>query len=245
MNSEQMRFRKISGVVANLHITQDKENFVQTRTDQAVGGAAAVGLAVGGLAGAATGAVLSSSDAADSVDFFTCTVDGQPVWGRFGIVSFKDGENVEAVGENTRQGFEAYAITRPSDRTVWMYPHCSRGTKAHVRFSIASILLLSIVGALCMQLVFWLASDKSLEGGVAIFLVVAFLTSVIGFALVGSFVATRFMKFAHQSNDIFAALEFENPAEVDLLKRLRAARKSFTSEDHLRYSPHVRWVYKY
>ena len=165
MNTQQVRFQKISGVVANLIITQDEQNFVQTRADQAASGTAAVGLAVGGLAGAATGALLSSSDAADTVDFFTCTVDGQPVWGRFGIVSFKEGECVEVVGENTRQGFEAYAITRPSDRTIWMYPHCSRGTKAHVRFSIASILLLSIVGALCMQLVFCLASDKSLEGG--------------------------------------------------------------------------------
>ena len=239
-----MRFTKISGVIANLHVIQDEENFVQTRADQAAGGAAAVGLAVGGLAGAATGALLSSSDAADTVDFFTCTVDGQPVWGRFGMVSFKDGESIEVVGENTRQGFEVYAATRPLDRTIWMYPHCSRGTKAHIRFSVIGVTLLSILGSLCMQLVFWLASDKSAEGG-GIFQIVMFITNMIGFVLVASFVATRFMKFAHLSNDIFAALGLEKPAEVDLPKRLRVARKSFSHEDHLRYSPHVRWVFKY
>ena len=238
-----MRLNKISGVIANLHVTQDEQNFVQTRADQAAGGAAAVGLAVGGLAGAATGALLSSSDAADTVDFFTCTVDGQPVWGRFGIVSFKDGDSVEVVGENTRQGFEAYAITRPSDRTIWMYPHCSRGTKAHVRFSVVGIFLISIFGALCMQLVYGLILDGPSEGWGG--LLVAFLTSAIGTALVASFVATRFVKFAHLSDDIFVALGFEKPAEVDLPKRLGVARKSFGHEDHLRYSPHVRWVYKY
>ena len=243
MNTQQTRFRKISGVVVNLNVTQDEENFIQTRADQAAGGAAAVGLAVGGLAGAATGAALSSGNAADTVDFFTCAINGQPVWGRFGIVSFKDGESVEVVGENTHQGFEAYAVTRPSDRTIWMYPHCSRGIKAHVRFSVIGILLLSVLGSLCIQFVLWLLSDSPSEGWG--FLLTFFLTNVIGTALVASFVASRFMTFAHLSNDIFAALGFEKPAEVDLPKRLRAARKSFSHEDHLRYSPHVRWVYKY
>ena len=38
MNTQQIRFQKVSGVVANLIITQDEQNFVQTRADQAAGG---------------------------------------------------------------------------------------------------------------------------------------------------------------------------------------------------------------
>ena len=178
-----------------------------------------MGLAVGGLAGAATGALLSSSDAADTVDFFTCTVDGQPVWGRFGMVSFKDGENVEVVGENTRQGFDAYAGTRPTDRTIWMYPHCSRGTKAYFWYSFKVVVFLSIFLPMLIFGVMGIISDKPFpELGAWLGLIA---TTGSGFSFVFAWVAWRFNKFARISDDIFAALDFETPTEVALPKRLR------------------------
>lgn len=69
--------------------------------------------------------------------------------------------------------------------------------------------------------------------------------AAVMFALIGFFVARRFQRFAYLSNSIFRTFGFDQPEQVNLLQRLRAARKSFSNEEHLKHHPHARWVYKY
>ena len=238
-----MEFRKISGDVANLHVTQDEQDFFQAQATQAVGGAAAIGLAVEGLAGAATSAAISSGSMSERMDFFTCTIGNQNVWGRFGTTSFKDGDYVEAVGQDTPNGFEAYAITRPADRTIWMYPHCSRGSKAHLRHSLKGILLLCWV----LNPIFILFVVAISNAGWSPWWF--WPTAIIGwgfiFSIVLIFVSFKFTNFAVLSNEIFIELGFDNPTEVDLPKRLKLVGKEWLYTESQNYHPCARWVFKY
>jgi len=240
------RFEVIRGAVSNLQVRQGEEDFVSGSADKTVGGVAAAGLALDGLAGAATGAALSVGDTSERVDFFVCKVADQTVRGRFGTVGFADGDLVEVVGSLSGGVFDAYAIVRPSDRAIWTHPHCGRGSRAHLRFSARWIGLLAwLVSPVAMAGLMWLAADDANVAPPLWFVV----TMYFGLGLLASaifvFVASRFTKFARLSDETFAALGFENPTEVDLHKRLREASKAMTNEERLNYHPHARWVYKY
>ena len=99
--------------VTDLKTSSSSENFVFGSGDRVIGGAAAAGLAAAGLAGAATGAAMSSGDAADKVTAFECRVGTQRVKGRFGEVTFADGDQIEVVGTVFKEELSALAVTRP------------------------------------------------------------------------------------------------------------------------------------
>jgi hypothetical protein len=244
MNGQQ--FKVVRGVVSDLRVQQDEKDFVFSSGDKAAGGVAAMGLALGGLAGAATGVALSAGNTAEQIDFFSCKVGDRFVRGKFGEVSFINGDSVEVVGLLQPTYFDAYAITRPSDRTIWMYPHCGRGSLAYLRFSAWWIGIVAwLLSPTTMFAFLWFASEK--EDVMpptwlffAIWLSVGAISSVIFI-----FVASRFRMFAGISNRIFAALGFDNPTKVDLHERLRESGKTFSNVERLNYHPHARWVYKY
>jgi hypothetical protein len=231
------------GTVADLKTSATSENFVVGQGDRAAGSVAAVGLGAAGLAGAATGAAVSSGDAADKVTAFTCKVGSRSVTGRFGEVTFTDGDQVEVVGTEFDGTFSALAVARPSDRTIWMHPHCSRGTEAYRRFCLRWIpalsFLIPVVFVLVMTMIsgtremdFWFFATTIASGTVAV--------AVLLFLL-----ARKFLHFAKLSDQIFAGLQFGDPKSVDLPRRLSAMSSALTPEDRQRYHPWKRWVYKY
>jgi hypothetical protein len=234
---------RIVGTVADLKTGITSENFVFGSGDRAVGAATAVGLAAAGLAGAATGAAMSSGDAADKVTAFECKVGTQTVKGRFGEVTFAEGDQVEVVGTIFNDELSALAVARPSDKSIWMHPHCSRGTRAYRRFCLRWIPILSI-GAPALMVT--AATLFSSENAMPIaFLAVIVLGSALMFGLILTLVARRFLAFATLSNQIFAGLQFDDPESVDLPERLSIANSELSPEDRQRYHPWKRWVYKY
>ena len=128
----------ISGVVSGLTIHSGEEEFVRSREQQAAGVGAAAGLAVEGLAGAAAGAGLAAASAGDAVEFFSCKVGGQLVEGRFSKASFKDDDQLDFVLDISSVTKSPYVLAarRSRDATLWMVPHCSRGTMAHRGFAL-------------------------------------------------------------------------------------------------------------
>ena len=234
---------RVVGTVADLKTSSTSENFVFGSGDGAVGGAAAVGLAAAGLAGAATGAAMSSGDAADKVTAFECKVGTQSLTGRFGEVTFADGDQIEVVGTMFNSELRALAVTRPSDRTIWMHPHCSRGAKAYRRFCLRWIPILAIgTPALMVTAATLFSSEDAMP---IAFLAVIVLGSALMFGLILALVARRFLAFARLSNQIFAGLQFDDPESVDLPERLSVASSQLSPEDRQRYHPWKRWVYKY
>ena len=242
VQSSSQRLDLIKGVVSELQVRQLEEDFVFTNTDKTAGGMAAAVLSIGGLSGAATGALLSSGDTADKVYKFVCKVGDQIVIGRLGEVTFTNGDEVEIVGERRGNYISAYAIIRPSSRTIWMHPHCGRGRRAHMIHSIRWIALVSYGAPFFLALADYFLSNPS-KGLMFLFLMPLLVGLIV--AIVFSFVAARFKKFSLLSSEIFATLHFNNPDKVDLPKLQKTTLKNATNEERLAYHPHARWVYKY
>jgi hypothetical protein len=237
------KFELIDGTVSELVVRQDEHDFVFNATDKTSGAVAATGLAIGGLAGAATGAVLSSSEIAEQVDYFLCKVGEHSVRGRFGKVTFVDGDIVQIAVQRENNNLQAYAVVRPCDQTVWMHPHCGRGSIAFYKYAFKSIFLLSTIAPACLfGMLDIFVSDNSV--GVYAWLLMS-LTSALLCGAILTFVASRFFQFAKLSDDIFASLKWNEPPNIDLPKRLRDASKSFTNEQQRQYHPYARWVFKY
>jgi hypothetical protein len=237
-------FKLISGVVSGLVIRQDEHDFVFNETDKATGAVAATGLAIGGLAGAATGALLSSNDTVDQVDYFLCKIGEHEVRGRFGKVSFTDGDAVQAAALQKNNHFNAYAVVRPNDRSVWMHPHCGRGSVAYKRHT-QKILAFCALGvpALLVGAFMIYAMLQSANPFPIWFWFLSFV--LITFGSISFFVASRFAQFAKLSDEIFSVLRWPEPESVDLPQRLRDASKSLTIEQRRQYHFYARWVFKY
>ncbi|WP_318826172.1 putative type VI secretion system effector [Burkholderia thailandensis] len=66
-----------------------------------------------------------TKEEADKVQF---EINGKQVTGWLMWFPFQDGDEVEVVAEPLRNGtYRTFAVLRPSDRTISLYPHCSRG----------------------------------------------------------------------------------------------------------------------
>jgi hypothetical protein len=238
-------FVLIKGIVSALETSEDQEVFVGGGTGRTAGAVAAVGLASEGLAGAAAGAAQFSSDIADKVTQFQCKVGDLLVAGRFGAIGFAEGDLVEVVGRQAGTLFSVYAVARPKDRSIWMHPHCGRGSRAFKMFAFKWVSLFAwlvvpafTVGMIAFnmpdghQLPLWaMAAQWSVTGAV--------------FSLCFGFVASRFWRYAKLSDQIFAALELPEPKTVNLQKTLSAAMQSMTQAEKLKYHPMKRWVYRY
>ena len=234
---------RITGVIADLQTSATSEDFVFGAGDRATGSVAAVGLAAAGLAGAATGAAMSSGDAADKVTAFVCNVGAQRVTGRFGEVTFANGDEVEVVGSIHLERLSALAVRRPSDRTIWMHPHCSRGTRAYLKYCWRWIPAISfLTPALFFSAMTLISGGEDLGPWFFLTMILAGATMVAVLLLL---LARKFFAFAKLSDQIFSGLGFESPESVDLPKRLSLASRDLSPEDRKQFHPWKRWVYKY
>lgn len=106
-------------------------SFVFTPADQNGMGMIAIAAAALGQAGAASGTLVQSSDTEEAAYQVTFTLDGKPARGWLWFAPFENGDEVDVVARWLGDHYEVMAIARPSDRTVALYPHLSRGRKAH------------------------------------------------------------------------------------------------------------------
>lgn len=58
-------------------------------------------------------------------------VDGKSAKGWVWFSPFQAGDEVEVISTQQEGYFEIVAILRPTDRTIALYPHCSREKNAH------------------------------------------------------------------------------------------------------------------
>ncbi|WP_341676415.1 putative type VI secretion system effector [Niveibacterium sp. SC-1] len=229
----------IRGDVADLAVTRGEREFVQTANEHAAGAAA-------GLAGAATSALLATSASADPVEFFTASIGGKPVSGCFSRVGFENDHSVEAVVEKLRDGTHAvYAIRRPSDQTLWMFPHCSRGKRAHWKHALLMIPIV-IVAIEAAVLIFFgsigLFSDESHSIRSLSFFVALISANAVA---LGTYlplrIASKWKPFIQIAERVFAALGYPDPSRVDMEKENRLFWKQNRSQKGRIYAP---WVYR-
>lgn len=128
-----MKFRIISGVVTNLFVTKLYENMLFTPATSHLAGvgaiaAAAVGEGLGAsvLAGASQGAEIP-------MEYFTCNVGPEKLYGRFFKVEFNNDEQIDFVVQRQNTENETYAARDQSKRIVWTLPLQSKGHTAQLK----------------------------------------------------------------------------------------------------------------
>lgn len=213
---------KLSGTMKNLKVTRKHANFVFTESDQTKMGVIAVAAAAAGMGGQAMSTAASASDMEEAADHVEFELDGQPVRGWVWRSPFREGDTVEIVAEWQGDYHEAYAVARPEDRIVALYPHCSRGRIKHYKnvakwwlvgggmFSAAYLLLVSLIAG-------WMEEDL----GMSLLFILGFF---IFFALMTFSLSRKWMPFVRLAERIFTAFGWDNPGDIDLVRRSRETR---------------------
>ncbi|MFC7421595.1 putative type VI secretion system effector [Iodobacter arcticus] len=127
---------KISGQIKNYKSTREHANFFFTQNDNKAMSLAAIASAAIGSSGLAMGAAISASDMEEEADYLEFEMDGKAIKGWVWRSPFANNDIVDVVGEWRDDYFELVAIARPADRTIALYPHCSRGKRAHIKNAI-------------------------------------------------------------------------------------------------------------
>ena len=216
---------RLSGRIDNYRCIRESAHFVFSNADQAALGVVAIAAGVAGLAGQAIAAASYADDAEEPADRLTFTINGQSVRGWVWRSPFAEGDVVDVVGAWDSDHFELVAIRRSSDRTIALYPHCTRGRRRHV-----------------MKACFWWAAGTSVfNGAIVLTMVGSFgMTSLLeavhegaGYFILGVYIffavavtsmAWKWMSFARLSERIFKALDMSDPGGVDLVRRTRQVR---------------------
>ncbi|WP_226377126.1 MULTISPECIES: putative type VI secretion system effector [Burkholderia] len=133
----------LRGVLENFHKERATGDFLLSDLERSAAGLTAVASALAGSGGAVGLASLAGTkEEADKVQF---EIDGKQVAGWLMWSPFQNGDEVEVVAEPLRDGmYRAFAILRPSDRTIALYPHCSRGRWAFFKNAVKLFMLFFI-----------------------------------------------------------------------------------------------------
>ena len=215
---------KLSGTVRNLKVTRANASFVFTEADQTKMGVVAFAAAIAGLGGQAIATASNTSAVEEEADFLEFELEGLPVKGWVWRNPFREGDEVSVAAERRPDGhWEAFGVQRPADKTVALYPHCSRGSARHIKnaawwwcFGFGSFLFVVMAPAIYFT------------GGGAIDFAIVF-SGLMAFLGVMTFSLSRkWMPFVRLAERVFRALELPDPSNVDLVK---SSNKQRTAND--------------
>ena len=219
MQKSVLQYQVIQGIVSRLQKQHTHVHYLENvKQEQRLAGTVAVIQAATGQAGAVLSAQ-AATDEGDPVEGFAMEVAGHPVHGSFWKTTFQDGDNVQVVGNFQNGVFHAIAVTKPEERMIWMQPHAERGTKASARnimnkASISSLLLFVIAPVLA-----WLMNES-----IGLMLMMAIIGCSLIWVVMVLWSWGDFMCFAHQMNNVGAALGMPEPENIDLFKSTKQAK---------------------
>ncbi|OTP81048.1 hypothetical protein B6D11_10825, partial [Gilliamella apicola] len=147
-------FQIIKGKISDLKVIDTSLAVFGTG---ALNGLPAISHAVMGDNLAAASQVVTSSryedesDFLNSVQYFTCKIGNLEVRGIFCRAFFRNGDQVEVVVEPCDEdGYLAYALRRPIDHRLWLYPWAMKGSKANSRVALKSELIFILPVYFCI-----------------------------------------------------------------------------------------------
>ncbi|MFQ1011781.1 putative type VI secretion system effector [Gilliamella apicola] len=194
------------------------------------------------------------SDFLNSVQYFTCKIGNLEVRGIFCRAFFRNGDQVEVVVEPCDEdGYFAYALRRPIDHRLWLYPWAMKGSKANSRAVLKSELIFILPVYLCILVTITILA-KQLSAFIAAFCISTALCTL--FFLITYFCYKKLLGGGSKEADkIFATLGYPDPKTVDMEKEILEVfinNKSesdpdfyfdTTTEEYLREDPDgVKWV---
>src|SRR6218665_1269 len=218
---------KVSGAISNFRCTRSTASFVLTQRDRTGMGIVAAANGLAGLSGAAIATASLAGDTEEDADFLEFDIQGHPpVRGWVWRSPFRDGDVVEVVAERRTEHLELVAMTRPQDRIIALYPHCSRGRIRHQWIAAKWWLIITFAfNALLAALLLAISSSapERREELIQPYTCLA-LGSAAFFGLMVHSLSAKWMPFVETAQRVFAALGWPNPTRIDLSATTRAQR---------------------
>ncbi|OTQ08792.1 hypothetical protein B6C87_10955, partial [Gilliamella apicola] len=155
------------------------------------------------------------SDFLNSVQYFTCKIGNLEVRGIFCRAFFRNGDQVEVVVEPCDEdGYFAYALRRPIDHRLWLYPWAMKGSKANNKDALKNVGLFILSIYLC-NLVLIIVASNNLDDfvfGVSIITPLYILLFLIGYFWYKKLLGGG----SKEADKIFATLGYPDPKTVDM-----------------------------
>lgn len=96
-------------------------------------GVIAVAAALAGLGGQAIAVANNAHSVEEEADYVQFGLNGSVVQGWVWRSPFSEGDEVHVAAQWIGDHYEAFGIARPADKTIALYPHCSRSKTRHVK----------------------------------------------------------------------------------------------------------------
>ena len=245
-------FVVFSGIIEKLQLFDDTKNFIANNKLNSIGKISSVGLAATEMAGAAITALQSSIDSGNQIQYFHCYIDAKEVSGCFSVVFFTDGDEVDVVAELQADGsYFAYAVRRPIDHRLWLYPYCFRGRSAHRKSNKKMSLGIGSFFFICLSIISVIEVNSRLIG---LFIIISFLVSLSISIFVYLYYGKGWLQSVLIAENIFLTLGYDNPQSVDMdveyelyLKDIEKNGSFYYVNDSLENKQnHIApWVYRY
>lgn len=230
--------QKLSGHIKNFRKSRETANFFFTARDQSNMRLGAILSSLIGDSGQAATLSNYASSMEGMGDYVQFELDGRSLAGWLWGSPFKEGDYVEAAVKIHGSRYELFALYKPEERTIALYPHCIKGTRAYLRSALKRTLLVNAFFITVLCILFLFVGNQSLEqgikfvssmGGIWSFLLAIVLTT-------GSCVAMtrKWIPFAKLAENIFRALDFPSPSDINLsesTKRLTAPHEDDEDEE--------------
>jgi hypothetical protein len=221
--------QKLHGTITNYKCTRTSANFVFTDTDKSVMGVIAIAASIAGLSAQAV-STAASANTEEEADYLEFDLDGKPVKGWVWRSPFKEDDDVEVVAEWQHDHFEAFAVARPRDRIVALYPHCSRGRLRHwvnaIKWWVKGVAIFLLIGAVFLGTVdlFYTGSWSKTFKILSSIMPVMTLGFYSFFLLMTISMAWKWMSFVRLAERVFRAFGWDRPSYIDLRKRSKETR---------------------
>jgi hypothetical protein len=159
-------FQKLSGHIKNFRKSRETANFFFTARDQSNMRLGAILSALVGDSGQAATLSNYASSMEGIGDYVQFELEGRRVYGWLWGSPFKDGDYVEAVIKKQGGSYELFALYKPAERTIALYPHCIKGTRAYLRAALRRTLFANAIFITALSLLFLFGGKQSLEQGI-------------------------------------------------------------------------------
>lgn len=222
---------KISGEISNYQVSRNNASFVFTERDQNVMGVIAVSAALAGLGGQATALSSNSNSLEEAADYVEFNIGEKEIKGWLWRSPFLNGDMVNVAAENRGEYFELFGVSRPSDKMIALYPHCSRSKNQHIKNAIKWWLIISVGMLVSIVVLDYFMHDglkQSLEYWNVFFrdymgwLWVAAVFSFLSIPVIS--MSMKWMPFVRVADKVFSTLELPNISDIDLVKSSKKQR---------------------
>ena len=226
---------KICGEIKNYSQSRKDAIFFFTKNDKFSMEVIAVLASLAVLGGQATAISSNAHSLEETADYVEFEIDDKRIKGWLWRSPFSNNDSVHVATEWNGEYYELFGACRPEDRTIALYPHCSRGKLTHIRNAIKWWLVILVLFNLLMLLVPYIddysitaAAKEMIDmyGGENGWAWLVGTTAIVTVPVVS--MTMKWMPFVKVAENVFKTLELPNSANIDLV---RSSKKQRTNED--------------